>query len=130
MIPVPAARTLAIPADGVAFTGRGLLRGWALHNAEGTNATTVAVYDGGGTGGVPIVTFGAIAGGDNIVFPGQGAIAFERGLFVDRGAESITLVLYFNPETRILTSLGLFDDDTEDITELGIFRLGLSIGAP
>lgn len=129
MIPIPAARTLTVPADGTVFAGRGLLRGWNIRNGEADAATTVEIYDGTGTSGIPIANISVAAGATSTVFPSSGAIVFERGLWVDRDADTVLIVLYFNTETRITSALGLFDDDTVDITELGVFRLQAELGS-
>lgn len=127
---IPAALSYPVTASGVAVAGRALFRGITYAETAGS-AGTVTVYDAQATGDtakplIPKITLAANGSGSAPSFDIVAAV--ERGIsVVITGA--VTVVVFTNPETKLLADLGLFDDGTTDLTELGLARLIAQMGS-
>lgn len=88
-------RAAARTTDGQAVTAaRGILGGVLL--TSGSDAATVAVYDGTSTSGVLLAKLALDAGNQTtgVELPGDGVV-FDVGLFVDVSGTSPTAVVFY-----------------------------------
>lgn len=120
---LPAALTTAYTVDSLVTTGRLLLLGFSIDNAHASEDCVVNFRDGAGTGAESrlVVRVKALSSKENTF--GNGAIAFERGIFVDVTGGTPTVIPQYLTETRVLDILAMFDNGTRDADQFGLARL-------
>lgn len=121
---LPAALAQSFTADGLLFTGRGLIRGWSINETGGTDPGAAILYDAASSGNTakPIAYPSTAKSTATTVGPWTSGLAVERGCYVDLTLTG-TLVVFYNTETRVGDQFGVFSDGTHDITALGLIRL-------
>lgn len=120
---IPAAQTTAYTADSLVASGRVLLVGYSIYNAHATDATLVQFRDGATTSAEQRLVVSVPAGASSVVMPGNGAIDFERGLFVDVTGGTPTVIPQYVTTTRIASMLALYDNATRDLDDIGLIKL-------
>lgn len=120
---IPAAQTTAYTADALVASGRVLLVGYSIYNAHATDTCIVNFRDGAVNTAESrlVVAVPALLSKEGL--PGNGAIDFERGLFIDVTAGTPTVIPQYVTTTRIASMLALYDNATRDLDDIGLIRL-------
>lgn len=120
---LPAALTSVYTADALVDSGRVLLVGYSIYNAHATDTGTVVFRDGTTTSAEARLVVACKALESQVVFASNGAINFERGVFVDVTGGTLTVIPQFITATRIVEHLALYDNATRDVDDVGLMKL-------
>jgi hypothetical protein len=121
---LPAALSQKFTADGLLFSGRGLIRGWSIIETGGTDPGVAVLYDAAVSGDTakPVAfPYTAKSTSDTKGLFTSG-LAVERGCYVDLTLTG-SLVVWYNTETRAGSLAAVFSDGTMDLSELGLEQL-------